>query len=137
MIEELAPFLVGKDPTRIELLYEQLYRMNFWIGTTELTAISAVEMACWDILGKSLNAPVYKLLGGAYRDRIRLYAHVHPEGERTPAGFAAGARGAGRAGLRRAQDDRRPPRAWPARAAPATTRASATSSARARRSPTA
>jgi galactonate dehydratase len=92
MIQEFELFLVGKDPTRIELLYEQLYRMNFWIGTTELTAISAVEMACWDILGKSLGAPVYKLLGGAYRDRIRLYAHVHPEGERTPAGFAAGAR---------------------------------------------
>ena len=81
MIEELTPFLLGKDPTRIELLYEQLYRMNFWVGTTELTAISAIEMCCWDVLGKSLNAPVYKLLGGAYRDRIRLYAHVHPEGE--------------------------------------------------------
>jgi galactonate dehydratase len=92
MIEEFETFLVGQDPTRIELLYEQLYRMNFWIGTTEPTAISAVEMCCWDVLGKSLGAPVYKLLGGAYRDRIRLYAHVHPEGERTPAGFAAGAK---------------------------------------------
>ena len=45
-----------------------------------------------DILGKSLNAPVYKLLGGPTREQIRLYAHVHPVGERTPAGFAAGAR---------------------------------------------
>lgn len=92
MIEELAPFLEGKDPTKIELLWEQLYRMNFWIGTTEMTAISAVEMCMWDILGKSLGAPIHALLGGAYRDRIRLYAHVHPESERTPAGFAAGAK---------------------------------------------
>jgi len=91
-IEELEPFLIGKDPTRIEALWEQIYRMNFWIGTTEMTALSALEMCMWDILGKSLNAPIYKLLGGPTRERIRLYAHVHPVGERTPAGFAAGAR---------------------------------------------
>ena len=93
MIEELRRILIGEDPTRIEYLYERLYRMNFWIGTTESTAISAVEMCMWDILGKSLNAPVYKLLGGAVRDRIRLYAHLHPEGDpSTPAAWAAGAR---------------------------------------------
>jgi galactonate dehydratase len=92
MIEEFEPFLIGKDPTRIELLWEQLYRMNFWLGTTEMTAISAVEMCFWDILGKSLNAPVCKLLGGPTRERVRLYAHVHPAGERTPAGFAEGAK---------------------------------------------
>lgn len=93
MIEEITPILLGQDPTQIERLWEQVYRMNFWTGTTEMTALSAVEMCMWDILGKSLNAPVYKLLGGPYRDRIRLYAHVYPvDGERTPAGFAAGAR---------------------------------------------
>ena len=92
MIEELTPFLIGQDPTRIEALWEQIYRMNFWLGTTEMTALSAVEMCMWDILGKSLNAPIYKLLGGPTRERIRVYAHVYPEGgERTPAGFAAGA----------------------------------------------
>lgn len=93
MIEELEPLLLGKDPTRIEALWEQIYRMNFWIGTTEMTALSAIEMCCWDILGKALNAPIYKLLGGPTRERVRLYAHVHPGGgEQTPAGFAAGAR---------------------------------------------
>ena len=92
MIEELAPFLMGKDPTRIEELWEKIYRLNFWIGTTEMTALSAVEMCMWDILGKSLDAPIHKLLGGPVRERIRLYAHIYPEGgERTPAGFAAGA----------------------------------------------
>jgi galactonate dehydratase len=92
MIDEYAPYLIGKDPTRIESLYEEIYRLNFWTGTTELTALSAVEMCLWDILGKSLNAPVYKLLGGPTRERVRLYAHVHPVGERTPAGFAEGAK---------------------------------------------
>ena len=93
IIEDYEQILIGKDPTKIELLWEQIYRLNFWIGTTEMTALSAVEMCMWDILGKSLNAPVHQLLGGACRDSIRLYAHVHPEGgERTPAGFAAGAK---------------------------------------------
>ena len=90
MIEEIAPFLEGKDPTRIEQLWEQIYRLNFWTGTTEMTALSAVEMCMWDILGKSLGAPIHKLLGGPTRERVRLYAHVNPKGEeRTPAGFAA------------------------------------------------
>ena len=93
MIEEYTPYLLGKDPTRIEALWEEIHRLNFWTGTTEMTALSAVELCLWDILGKSLGAPVYKLLGGPTRERIRLYAHVHPAGgERTPAGFAAGAR---------------------------------------------
>jgi galactonate dehydratase len=93
MIQELEPFLIGKDPTRIEWLWEQIYRLNFWTGTTEMTALSAVEICMWDILGKSLNAPIYKLLGGPTRERVRLYAHVNPEdGQCTPEGFAAGAR---------------------------------------------
>jgi galactonate dehydratase len=93
MIQEFEYFLLGKDPTCIEALWEQIYRQNFWNGTTEMTALSAVEMCMWDILGKSLGAPIYKLLGGPTRERIRLYGHVYPlNGERTPAGFAAGAR---------------------------------------------
>jgi galactonate dehydratase len=93
MIRELEPFLLGKDPTCIEALWEQIYRLNFWTGTTEMTALSAVEICMWDILGKSLNAPIYKLLGGPTRERVRLYAHVYPvNGERTPAAFAAGGR---------------------------------------------
>lgn len=90
MIEEYTPFLLGMDPTRIEDLWEKIYRLNFWIGTTEMTALSAVEMCMWDILGKSLGAPIHKLLGGPTRERIRLYAHVYPQdGRRTPEGFAA------------------------------------------------
>ena len=58
--------IIGEDPTRIEHLYQKMYRQSFWrTGIIGLSAISGIEQACWDILGKSLNQPVYKLLGGA------------------------------------------------------------------------
>ena len=76
-VEDFAPMLIGEDPTRIEHLYQKLYRQSFWrIGVIGLSAISALEQACWDILGKSLGQPVYKLLGGAVRDRVRMYTHL-------------------------------------------------------------
>jgi L-alanine-DL-glutamate epimerase-like enolase superfamily enzyme len=70
-------FLVGKDPTDIELLWQGIYRYPRWRGGPILnSAISAVEIALWDILGKALGQPVYKLLGGAARRRVRLYKDV-------------------------------------------------------------
>jgi galactonate dehydratase len=76
-VEDFAPMVVGEDPTRIEHLYQKMYRQSFWrVGVIGLSAISAIEQACWDILGKSLNQPVYKLLGGAVRDRVRMYTHL-------------------------------------------------------------
>ena len=73
----LRPFIIGEDPTRIEHLYQKLYRQSFWrVGVIGMSAISGIEQACWDILGKSLNVPVYKLLGGAVRDRVRMYTHL-------------------------------------------------------------
>jgi len=76
-IEDFAPMIVGEDPTRIEHLYQKMYRQSFWrTGVIGLSAISGIEQACWDILGKSLNQPVYKLLGGAVRDRVRMYTHL-------------------------------------------------------------
>lgn len=76
-IEDFAPMLIGEDPTRIEHLYQKLYRQSFWrTGVIGLSAISGIEQACWDILGKSLDRPVYKLLGGAVRDRARMYTHL-------------------------------------------------------------
>jgi galactonate dehydratase len=76
-VEDFAPMLIGEDPTRIEHLYQKLYRQSFWrVGVIGLSAISAIEQACWDILGKSLGQPVYKLLGGAVRDRVRMYTHL-------------------------------------------------------------
>ena len=76
-IMEHERFLAGKDPTEIELLWQGMYRYPRWRGGPILSsAISAVEIALWDILGQALGAPVYKLVGGAARKRIRLYKDV-------------------------------------------------------------
>jgi galactonate dehydratase len=76
-VEDFEPMILGEDPTRIEHLYQKMYRQSFWrTGVIGLSAISAIEQACWDILGKSLNQPVYKLLGGAVRNRVRMYTHL-------------------------------------------------------------
>src|SRR4029453_18541990 len=73
-ISEHERFLVGKDPTDIELLWQGMFRYPRWRGGPILnSAISAIEIALWDILGKSLGVPIYNLLGGAARKRIRLY----------------------------------------------------------------
>jgi galactonate dehydratase len=76
-VEDLTPMLIGEDPTRIEFLYQKLYRGAFFReGVVGMSAISGVEQALWDIFGKVLNVPVFKLLGGAVRERIRMYTHL-------------------------------------------------------------
>lgn len=76
-VEDLKPFILGDDPARIEHLYQKLYRQPFFRpGVIGLSAISGIEQACWDILGKQLGVPVYKLLGGAVRDKVRMYTHL-------------------------------------------------------------
>lgn len=76
-VEDFAPMLIGEDPTRIEFLYQKLYRQSFWrVGVIGMSAISGIEQACHDILGKSLRVPVYRLLGGSVRDRVRMYTHL-------------------------------------------------------------
>ncbi len=76
-VEDVAPMLIGEDPGRIEHIYQKLYRQSFWrVGVIGMSAISGIEQACWDILGKSLNQPVYKLLGGEVRERVRMYTHL-------------------------------------------------------------
>src|ERR1044071_4037754 len=76
-VADLKPFILGDDPTRIEHLYQKLYRQPFFRpGIIGQSAISGIEQACWDIFGKSLGIPVYKLLGGAVRDLVRMYTHL-------------------------------------------------------------
>lgn len=76
-IMEHERFLMGKDPSDIEYLWQAMFRYPRWRGGPILnSAISAVEIALWDIVGKALNVPVYKLLGGAARKRVRLYKDV-------------------------------------------------------------
>ncbi len=76
--ESLAPMLVGKDPARIEDLKDLMERGTMIYGRRELAmfAISGVEIALWDLLGKARNAPVYELLGGAVRPRLPAYASL-------------------------------------------------------------
>src|SRR6266852_1719481 len=73
-IMEHERFLIGKDATDIELLWQGMFRYPRWRGGPILnSAISAVEIALWDIPGQALGVPIYKLLGGAARKRVRLY----------------------------------------------------------------
>jgi galactonate dehydratase len=75
-VRELESYLIGKDPRRIEHHYQAMSRHAFYRGGPVLSsAISGVEQAMWDIFGKSVGLPVYQLLGGPTRDRIRTYAH--------------------------------------------------------------
>lgn len=81
-VRGLERYLIGRDPFQIEHHWQAMYRGSFYRGGPILTsAISGIEEAMWDILGKSLGVPIYQLLGGACRNKIRAYAHV---GGRTP-----------------------------------------------------
>lgn len=71
------PLIVGRDPTDIEYLWQTMFRNPRWRGGPILnSAISAIEIALWDITGQALNVPIYKLLGGAARKRIRMYVDI-------------------------------------------------------------
>lgn len=73
---EMGKKLIGRDPFEIERLWQEMHRSFFRGGPINGTIISGLEMALWDIKGKALNLPVYELLGGAARDRIRVYSWI-------------------------------------------------------------
>ena len=73
-VEHIKEYLVGKNPLNIEQHWHSIYRDAYWRGGPVLmSALSAVETALWDILGKFLNTPVYQLLGGKVHDKVRIY----------------------------------------------------------------
>ena len=75
MLEHFSGFLIGEDPRRIEHLWQTMYRGAYFEGGKITAAtLSAVDIALWDILGKSLGVPVYQLLGGASRERVQCFA---------------------------------------------------------------
>ncbi len=81
-IADMEPMIVGEDPRRIEYIWQILYRGAFWrMGVIGMSAISGIDQALWDIKGKDLGKPVYELLGGPVRDKVRMYTHF---GGRTP-----------------------------------------------------
>ena len=76
-IEDFAPLVAGEDPRRIEHLWQILYRQQFFRGgVVETSALSGIDQALWDIKGKDLGVPVWQLLGGCVRDRVRFYDHL-------------------------------------------------------------
>lgn len=77
-VEDISQLLVGEDPRRIEYLWQMMYRQHFWHGDNIVrgTAISGIDIALWDILGKIHGVPCHELLGGRVRDYIRLYCHL-------------------------------------------------------------
>jgi galactonate dehydratase len=76
-VHEIEPYLVGKDPRQVVHHWQAIYRHAFYRGGPILTsALSGVDMALWDIKGKALGIPVYELLGGPTRQRVRVYAHA-------------------------------------------------------------
>jgi len=76
-VREMGEYLVGADPTRIEDLWQTLYRGGFYRGGPILmSAISGIEQALWDISGKMAGLPVHRMLGGAVRDRMRVYSWI-------------------------------------------------------------
>lgn len=99
-IEDIKRVLIGQDPRQVERICFELYRDSYWrIGPVLQSAISAVEMAMWDIKGKVCGVPVYELLGGKVRDSIRMYANGWFAGAKTPDEFAAAAAKAKEAGI--------------------------------------
>ncbi len=77
-IEDLAQLVVGEDPTRVEHLWQMMWRQHFWHGSgvVRSTAIAGIDVALWDIVGKVHGVPCHRLWGGPVRDYIRLYCHL-------------------------------------------------------------
>jgi gluconate/galactonate dehydratase len=87
LIERMTPFLVGENPLDIDRLYEHLVQKMSGEGSIEgatVTAISGIEVALHDLAGKILELPAYQLLGGKYRDEMRVYCDCHTEAEADP-----------------------------------------------------
>lgn len=76
-VQELERYLIGNDPMKIEDIWQAMYRTGFYRGGPEvMSAIAGIDQALWDIKGKYYNAPIYDLLGGKCRDKLRVYSWV-------------------------------------------------------------
>lgn len=76
IVHKFGPYLVGKDPLLMEHHWQNMYRSSHFRGAAIMGALSAMDIALWDIAGKHFGVPVYQLLGGKVRDKARVYYHV-------------------------------------------------------------
>ena len=84
MIQDIADrFVIGSDPYKTENLFRKIYSSGYnqRPDTTLMSILSGIEMACWDIIGKDLNKPIYELLGGRVREKLRSYTYLYPSVE--------------------------------------------------------
>ncbi|PSP89732.1 enolase [Halobacteriales archaeon QS_4_66_20] len=91
LIDRMTPFIVGENPLDVDRLYEHLVQKMSGEGSVEgvtVTAISGIEVALHDLAGTLLDVPAYQLLGGKYRDEVRVYCDCHTEQEADPAACA-------------------------------------------------
>ena len=88
-VTEISRFCIGKDPLSPRRVWEEMFiALNLPVRGVILSAMAGIETACWDILGKSLDAPLHRLLGGKVNERIRAYANGWYKGPREPSFFA-------------------------------------------------
>jgi len=79
MINTMSDYLIGKDPSLIEHHFQWLYRSSHFMGSVVQGALSAIDIALWDIKGKRLSVPIYDLIAGKTREKVRCYMHVYGE----------------------------------------------------------
>jgi galactonate dehydratase len=92
-IHELKPFVIGMDPFQVETISQRLIRDVYTEGAQlHMCAVSAIEIALWDIIGKACNQPIYNLMGGRCHEKLRAYANGWYRGPRTPENFAENAK---------------------------------------------
>ena len=92
-IHELTPFVLGMDPFQVETISQRLIRDVYTEGgQVHMCAVSAIEIALWDIIGKACNQPVYNLMGGRCHEKLRAYANGWYRGPRTPENFSENAK---------------------------------------------
>lgn len=95
LVHQAKPLLIGENPFNIGKLYEVMIRCLSGEGSqagATVTAISGIEIALWDLMGRALNTPIYNFFGGRFRDSIRIYADCHAGADETPESWAERAR---------------------------------------------
>ena len=98
-IHELTPLVLGMDPFQVEVISQRLVRDVYSEGAQiHMCAVAAIEIACWDIIGKACNQPIYNLWGGRCHEKLRAYANGWYRGPRTPESFAEKAKVVARRG---------------------------------------